>query len=139
MPDIMHLFKFAVPREQAYQAIATADGIRKWWTSDADLEAFAGGQGEFRFYGGQSVHKVNVVESVLPQRIAWDVRESFRQEWVGTNIVFSLRPDDNGTELLFAHRGFLKADEAYALFTTGWGIYLASLKEYLEKGQGTPR
>lgn len=37
MPDIMHLFKFAVPREQAYQAIATADGVRKWWTSDADL------------------------------------------------------------------------------------------------------
>jgi hypothetical protein len=28
MPDIMHLFKFAVPREQAYQAIATADGVR---------------------------------------------------------------------------------------------------------------
>jgi hypothetical protein len=24
MPDIMHLFKFAVPREQGYQAIATA-------------------------------------------------------------------------------------------------------------------
>jgi uncharacterized protein YndB with AHSA1/START domain len=46
MPDIMHLFKFAVPREQAYQAIATADGIRIWWTSDADLEAFVGGQGE---------------------------------------------------------------------------------------------
>jgi hypothetical protein len=46
MPDIMHLFKFAVPREQAYQAIATADGIRIWWTSDADLEAFVRGQGE---------------------------------------------------------------------------------------------
>ena len=69
MPDIMHLFKFAVPREQAYQAIATADGVRKWWTSDADLEAFAGGQGEFRFYGGQSVHKVTVVESVPPERM----------------------------------------------------------------------
>src|SRR5450432_3234068 len=89
MPDIMHLVKFAVPREQACQAIATADGIRKWWTSDADLEDFAGGHGEFRFYGGQSVHKVNVVESVLPERIVWDVRESFRQEWVGTNVVLA--------------------------------------------------
>ena len=31
MPDIMHLFKFAVPREQAYQAIATANGVPKSW------------------------------------------------------------------------------------------------------------
>jgi uncharacterized protein YndB with AHSA1/START domain len=36
MPDMVHLFTFAVPCEQAYRAIATADGIRKWWTSDAD-------------------------------------------------------------------------------------------------------
>ena len=49
MPDIMHLFKLAVPREQAYEAIATADGVRKWWTSDADLEAFAEGTGSFAF------------------------------------------------------------------------------------------
>ena len=103
------------------------------------MAAFAGGHGEFRFYGGQSVDKVDVIESASPERVSWDVRESSRQEWVGTNIVFRLRPDDNGTELLFAHRGSLKADDAYALFTTGWGVYLASLKRHLEKGQGTPR
>jgi hypothetical protein len=49
------------------------------------------------------------------------------------NFVFSLRTDNNGTELLFAHRGFLKADDAYALFMTGWGIYLASLKQTWKK------
>lgn len=34
---------------------------------------------------------------------------------------------------LFAHRGFAQADERYAQTTTGWGVYLQQLKEYLEK------
>jgi hypothetical protein len=29
--------------------------------------------------------------------------------------------------LIFAHRGFVQADEDYALVTTGWAYYLVSL------------
>jgi hypothetical protein len=31
--------------------------------------------------------------------------------------------------LSFAHLGFEKADEVYALTTTGWGYYLVSLQQ----------
>jgi uncharacterized protein YndB with AHSA1/START domain len=56
VPDIMHLIKIRVSPEHVYQALTTAEGIRNWWTRDADLDSKIGGTGEFRFYyGGQRV------------------------------------------------------------------------------------
>src|SRR5215813_12767211 len=37
MPDIMHTLKIHASPEQVYDAIATAEGIRNWWTRDAVL------------------------------------------------------------------------------------------------------
>jgi uncharacterized protein YndB with AHSA1/START domain len=42
MPDIMHLIKIHASPEQVYQAPTTAEGIRNWWTSDADLDSKIG-------------------------------------------------------------------------------------------------
>jgi hypothetical protein len=58
--------------------------------------------------------------------------------WRGTTISFELRPQGNETTLAFAHRGFRAADDEYARPNTRWGYYLVSLKDYLEKGKGTP-
>ncbi len=49
MPDIMHLITICASPERVYQALTTADGIRNWWTRDADLDGEVGGTGEFRF------------------------------------------------------------------------------------------
>lgn len=64
---------------------------------------------------------------------------AFRPEWNGTTLAFDLRAEAATTVLSFAHRGFARADETYALTTTGWGLYLVSLQLYLETGAGTPR
>jgi uncharacterized protein YndB with AHSA1/START domain len=37
MPDIMHLVKINASPERVYQALTTPEGIRNWWTRDADL------------------------------------------------------------------------------------------------------
>jgi hypothetical protein len=54
------------------------------------------------------------------------------------DIEFNLKTDGNDTTLLFAHRGFPRADEGFASATTRWGFYLPSLKRYLQTGKGTP-
>jgi uncharacterized protein YndB with AHSA1/START domain len=90
MADIMHLVRIAAPQERVYEALTTTEGIRSWWTRDADLDSRIGGTGTFRFH-------------------------------------------DGGTVVSFAHRGFEQADEHYAQTTTGWGVYLQRLKDYLEK------
>jgi uncharacterized protein YndB with AHSA1/START domain len=137
MPDIMHLVRIKGPPERVYRALTTAEEIRNWWTRDADLDATIGATAEFRFYGGK-VTKMRIDELERPVRVRWSTISSFHPEWQGTTITFDLRAEGEKTVLCFAHRGFVKADEAYALFTTGWGYYLVSLQQYVETGKGGP-
>lgn len=132
MPDIMHLMAIQAEPSRVFDAIATAERIRSWWTSEAELESRVGGHGEFRFYGGSKITKVEVAEMNRPSRIAWHVTDSFRPEWHGTNISFHIEEADSGTTLRFVHQGFPHADDDYAICTTGWGIYLGRLQAAVE-------
>jgi len=131
MADIMHLMTIEAPAYRVYEALTTAEGVRGWWTPDADLDPAVGGVGTFRFHDGTDVTTVRIESLEKPLRVHWKTIRSFRPEWVGTTITFDLRADDERTVLSFAHRGFKEADVVYALTTTGWGIYLNRLQEYL--------
>jgi uncharacterized protein YndB with AHSA1/START domain len=135
MHDIMHLIKIHASSERVYQAITTAEGIRQWWTRDAAVEPKVGAAGEFGFSGGRFVAKVTVEELNPATRMRWKVANA---AWPGNDIEFNLKADGNDATLVFAHRGFPRADDGYASATTRWGLYLFSLKRYLETGKGTP-
>ena len=135
MPDIMHSLKIQAPPEEAYAAVATADGIRQWWTRDALIDQRVGGEGEFGFFGRRFVAKVRIDALEPPRRVKWQLTND---AWPGKTIEFELSPEGNFTRLAFAHRGFAQADQRYASATTRWGFYLISLKQYLEGGKGTP-
>lgn len=140
MPDILHMLTIHASAERVYEALTSAEGIRNWWTRDADLGSEVGEEGEFRFgaYGEGRSTKVGITELAPFSRVGWKTLHSFRPEWVGTTITFDLRRDEDATVVLFAQRGFVRSDETYALCTTGWGYYLVSLQQYLEKGRGAP-
>ena len=135
MPDILHSLKIKAAPDKVYQAIATAEGIRNWWTRDAVLESRPGGTGEFGFYGRRFIAKVVIDQLEPAQRVAWKVTNA---AWDGDTIVFEIRPEAAGARLSFSHRGFAEADPRYASATTRWGCYLLSLKTYLEAGKGSP-
>ena len=135
MQDIMHLIKIHASSDRVYEAITMAVGIRQWWTRDAAIEPKVGAAGEFGFYGKRFVATVTVEELDPVTRVRWKVTNS---AWPGNDIEFNLKGDGNDTTLLFAHRGFPRADEALASATTRWGFYLLSLKRYLQTGKGTP-
>jgi uncharacterized protein YndB with AHSA1/START domain len=132
---IMHLIKIHAASERVYQAITTADGIRQWWTRDATIEPKVGADGEFGFYGRRFVAKVTVEELNPLTRVRWKVANL---AWPASDIEFNLKADGNDTTLVFAHRGFPRADDGYASATMRWGFYLLSLKSYLQTGKGTP-
>ncbi len=125
MQDIMHLIRIHAPAQRVYEAITTAEGIRQWWTRDAAIEPQVGAVGEFGFYGKRFVAKVTVEELEPAARVRWQVANV---AWQGRDIAFDLKAEGNDTTLLFAHRGFPRADEAYASATTRWSFYLLSLK-----------
>lgn len=138
MPDIMHLLRIKSAPQQTFEAVSTPEGIRRWWTSDADLARTVGGFGEFRFHGRTGVTRVAVDELVESRRLSWVVVSSFLPGWGGTRIAFDLQPENGGTALRFRHAGFPQHDDSYALTTTGWAYYLVSLQQYLERGEGAP-
>jgi len=140
MPDILHLVTIHAAPERVYQALTTAEGLRNWWTRDAELEAKIGGMGLVKFYGGQGVTKLRVDDLTPPLRVGWTIiAANAPGGWDGTTISFDLRPAGDDTVVALAHRGFAQANDGYALVTTGWAYYLVSLKQYLEMGQGWPQ
>ncbi len=139
MPDITQTIAVAAPAERVYAALATADGIRGWWTRDADLDSKVGGKGEFRFNECRTITTVRIDELEPSARVAWTtIASNAPGGWAGTTITFDLRAESGQTLLALAHRGFARADEGYARVTEGWGIYLASLRRHLETGTGAP-
>lgn len=138
MADILHLLKIDSPPEAVYRAIATAEGVRSWFSRDADLDSKVGGRGEIRFADGKRITRIGIEELAPPARVIWDVLSAPMPTWPGTRIEFQLRAEEAGTMLHFAHRGFEQADDFFAMSATAWGCFLISLKQYLESGRGTP-
>jgi uncharacterized protein YndB with AHSA1/START domain len=138
MPEIMHLIKIRATQDRVYQAVATAEGIRNWWTHDAALDPSVGGAGEFGFYGHRMAIKVKIAELCPPARVAWHGISSTHGVFDGTAISFDLKSEEGITSVLFAHRGFKTDGDNIASATTRWGFYLLSLKRYLESGKGAP-
>lgn len=138
MADILHLIKINATREKAYQAIATAQGIRNWMTRDADLDTKVGDRGELRFADGKRITKIEIEQLKPTTLVAWKVLSAPIPTWANTKIEFDLNAEDGGTTLRFAQRGFEQADDLFAYSATAWANFLISLKEYLETGKGMP-
>jgi uncharacterized protein YndB with AHSA1/START domain len=127
----------------AYAALTTPEGLRGWWTQDCDVETQVGGTLRFRF--GRN-HKEMRIERLEPGReVRWRctgahiARLTRTDEWVGTQLVFRLLPEGEGrTRLDFEHIGLVPSFECYELCSDGWRHFLASLRQFLETGRGTP-
>jgi uncharacterized protein YndB with AHSA1/START domain len=131
----------AAPPLQVYEALATADGVRSWWT-DGTFAEEVGGVGRLEFGRGWTELRV---EKLVPEReVEWSCVgqhiEHFdpTDEWVGTTIRFHLTAIDGGraTHVDFAHVGLagLGCEE---MCSKGWDHYIrTSLRGLVEEGQG---
>lgn len=133
----------AAPPERVYEAIATADGVRSWWT-DGTFAEEVGGVGRLTFGNGWTELRV---EKLVPDReVEWScVGQDIAgfdptDEWVGTRIRFRLTSidGDSGTHLDFVHEGLagLGCEE---MCVKGWSHYIGvSLRALVETGAGEP-
>ncbi len=133
------------PPSTVYEAIATGDGVRSWWTEDARIAEEVGGVSRLNF---DSEHWTEMrVDRLVPgEEVEWACVDQYQvnftptDEWVGTTVSFRLEPEDDGerTRLRFVHHG-LDRLECAELCHRGWDHYLrASLKSLVESGRGAP-
>jgi uncharacterized protein YndB with AHSA1/START domain len=120
---------------RVFDAIATLDGLRRWWTAIVTGSAGPGGTLRFGFAGldEQIVMRVDAVRPL--SAITWScVAHTRDDEWTGSTVRFGLA--DRGPqacELNFRHTGIGRD-----LVAEGWKHFLASLAAYAEHGTGNP-
>ena len=136
MPDILHKVGFKSPPAEAYKALSTLDGLSGWWTTDTKGESKVGGVIHFRF-GDRGFIDVKVLALDPGKRVLWDVIDG-PGAWIGTKIMFDLVQDGDFTAILFKHQGWKEAGEFMHHCTSKWGVFLMSLKSYVETGSGAP-
>ena len=136
MAVIGHLLDIASPPERVYRAITEQAGLASWWTRDATAVPEVGSIAEFKF-GARYHNKMRVSDLQPDLRVEWECLEGDR-EWVGTKFVFDLEPAGGSTILRFGHTGWREETDFFATCNFNWGYYLHSLKDYCERGKGTP-
>lgn len=137
MAIIFHILKIKVlDPEQVYNALTTSKGLAAWWTTE--VEAVPETDSVASFYFEEKYHKsMRVVELLPDRRVLWQCLEGHPQ-WLGTTIAFEIEPVAGGIQLRFYHAGWEAETDLFGSCNYHWGLYLRSLKSYLETGQGMP-
>lgn len=135
MHNIYHCFWVRAPLATVHSALTKTEGIAGWWTKGIEGNAAPGSVTTFRFTSG-AFNKMKIV-SVAPDEIRWECVDG-HEEWIGTQIMFELRPDGEQVKVCFTHSGFKKLTEYVGECSFHWAYYLQSLQAFCEKGQGMP-
>ncbi len=134
MPTLVKELTIAATPQSVFNALTKPDEIVRWWADEARVKPEVGSLAEFRFTGG--IVELEIAELDTNKKVFWISKKGYGFE--GTTINWQLTPVENGTKLVFTQDGFAQVDQVYEQDNATWGYFLASLKSYLETGQGTP-
>jgi uncharacterized protein YndB with AHSA1/START domain len=137
VPEITMACNIDADAATVYRAISTSDGVRSWFTSDAEI-------GE----GPGAVHRLTFPDIPAP----WELRVERAEEpstltlsvivgpnhWTGTTMTYEIvgRPD-GGVVLNFDHIDFATV-EGVREWTIGWATKMLALRKYAETGIRDP-
>jgi uncharacterized protein YndB with AHSA1/START domain len=135
---ILHEVGIKASPKAVYKALTDTTKLAGWWTSDTrGYGSKVGGVLEFWF--GDSCHKFEVVELQPGKLVRWKAnKKEGIDEWAGTEIAFSLNVDEKQCCVRFSHSGWRSDSGILPHSSTKWAVFMLSLKDLLEKGQGHP-
>ena len=134
MATIYHQVGIKAPLSDVYDAVATTEGVTGWWTLTSGNPE-TGGKLEFSFDG--HIVSVCVTANIPGKHIEWTVCGD-AGEWLDTRICFDLDERPEQVMVNFQHADWKQATPFLAHCSTKWGIFMLSLKDYLETGTGKP-
>ena len=104
MADILHRVGIkSSSLNDAYKTLSTREGLSAWWTNNTQGESKVGGVLQFRFEAGG--FDMKVLELHPTERVLWQVVDG-PEEWIGTNVSWELKQEDDYTIVLFKHQGW---------------------------------
>ncbi len=130
MPDILHRVGIKVSAKKVFDTLSTIEGNQHWWVTDAKGNAQKGGVIDFGFVD------MKVVEC-KPSLVKWKCIRG-PKEWMNTEVSFRLVHKQGQTFVLFKHAKWKKPVEFMYHCSTKWAVFLLSLRDWLEIGEGRP-
>jgi uncharacterized protein YndB with AHSA1/START domain len=131
MADILHRVGVKVAPAKVFKALSTVEGLRHWWTTDTSGNPGHGGMIDFGFCN------MKVVEFNPNKFIKWKCTQG-PDEWLNTEVSFRLVHKQGQTFILFKHAKWKKAVEFMHHCSTKWAVFLLSLRDWIERGEGRP-
>jgi uncharacterized protein YndB with AHSA1/START domain len=141
--DYQKSISVSMPAEAVYRAIT--QHIPEWWSDDFTGAAVLKGD-QFNIAFGET-RKTFEIEGAIPnQKVVWLCLKahidmdalSKKDEWVGTRLVWTITPADEGSAITFLHKGLNKSFECYDVCEPAWDYFLDSVQAFLNNGTGTP-
>jgi uncharacterized protein YndB with AHSA1/START domain len=135
--DYAATLSFNAPAAAVFEALTTSSGIAHWWTSWTSISGSGLAGGELTLVGGGDPLVLRVDEAERPSAVRWTPLSSPLPDWVGTTITFDISPNESGgSRLHFRHAGMTLQLECFDLCSNKWGLYLARLVDYVNRGEG---
>ena len=136
MAEIRHRIGIKGSAADIYALLTTDSGLSKWWTTDTRGAGPVGSIIEFRFGGGGP--DFTIIELVPNRLVRWQHSGNMPEDWQGSEIAFELHEDSKQTILNFSHYNWADSGEFLAHCSTKWGVFMMSLKSFVETGKGMP-
>ena len=136
MADIIHRVGIAGSVSEIYNSLTTDEGLSRWWTTDTSGAGDVGSIIKFRFDGEGP--DFEVIEKQTDSIVRWRHSGNMPEPWVGTEISFHLTAEGKQTYVRFTHSNWKEPSDFMAHCSTKWAIFLMSLKEAIETGNGKP-
>lgn len=141
MADIIHRVGIKAGPDHVFWALATIEGLARWWTEHTSGVAEVGNTIVFQFLNPNGTviggFEMDVLTQAPFKQVQWRCVKG-PEDWVGTDVFFNLKQENEFTIVLFAHRNWRESGELMAHCSTKWAVFLMSLKELIETGKGRP-
>lgn len=131
MPEILHRVGINVKPQKVFEALSTIEGLRHWWTTETTGDTKPGSNINFGFC------EMKVAASKPDLLVKWKCVVG-PKEWIGTEVSFQLKYNVDQTFVVFKHAKWKKPTVLMHHCSTKWAVFLLSLRDWLERGEGRP-
>lgn len=135
--SIVLAIETSAPAAVIYDAITTAEGLRSFWTIDAEAEE--GGELRFGFEAAPVDLTMTVAASEPGKLVRWS-RIGPWPGWVDTEIAWRITDGGESRTVTFRHDGWADetADHDLGSVAMTWAQVMGALKQYADSGRPAP-
>lgn len=137
MKTIIHTVQIHAAPSKVYEALTTAQGLSRWWTTRVRVDPGEGRSIHFTLHG--DFHPDMKQTRLERDRMVQWQYVGGHENWRENTFSFGLIGEGSETQLHFVQEYAQElTDSVYGVYDFNWGYYLNSLKQYLESGAGVP-